>query len=51
MLIVRKDHKNTAPNITAELNDHLEKPVSSKTVKGEVHKAGFHERAVIRKPY
>ena len=28
--IARKDHKNTAPKITAELNDHLEKPVSSK---------------------
>ena len=25
--IVRKAHKNTAPKITAELNDHLEKPI------------------------
>ena len=30
--IVRKDHKNTIPKTTAELNDHLENPVSSKTV-------------------
>ena len=28
MWIVRKDHKNTAAKITAELNDHLENPVS-----------------------
>ena len=28
--IVRKDHKNTAPKITAELNHHLQDPVSSK---------------------
>ena len=40
--IVRKDHKNTAPKITAEYNDHLENPVSSKTVRWELHKAGFH---------
>ena len=26
--ILRKDHKNTAPKITAELNDHLENPIS-----------------------
>ena len=27
MQILRKDHKNTAPKITAELNDHLQNPV------------------------
>ena len=32
--IVRKDHKNTALKITAELNEHLMNPVSSKTEKG-----------------
>ena len=37
--IVWKDHKNTALKITPELNDYLEKPVSSKTVKKELHKA------------
>ena len=31
--IVRKDPKNIAPKITAELNDHLENPVSSKAVR------------------
>ena len=30
--LVRTDHKNRAPKIIAELNDHLENPVSSKTV-------------------
>ena len=51
MWIVRKDHKNTTLKITAELNDHLENPVFSKTVRRELHKVGFHERAAIRKPY
>ena len=46
-----KDHKNTASKIAAELNDHLEKPVSSKTVRVEMHQVGFHRRAAIRKPY
>ena len=49
--IVRKDHKNTPSKITAELNDHLKGPVSSKNGKRELHKAGFHRRAAIRKPY
>ena len=31
--IVWKDHKNTAPKIIVELNDHLDNPVSSKTVR------------------
>ena len=31
--LVWKGHKNTAPKITAGLNDHLENPVSSKTVR------------------
>ena len=36
MPIVYKDHKNTAPKISAELNDHLENPVYSKTVRKEL---------------
>ena len=44
--IVRKDYMNTAPKITAELNDHLEN-----TARRELHKAGFLGRAVTRKPY
>ena len=49
--IVRQDHKNTAPKMTAELNDHLENPISSKTVRKELHKAGFHRTAAIKKQY
>ena len=49
--IVRKDHENKAPKITAEFNDHLEKPVSPKTIGRELHKATFHGRATIRKLY
>ena len=49
--IVMKDHKNTAPKITAAFNDHLNNQVSSKTVGMELHKAGFHGRVAIRKPY
>ena len=48
---VWKDHKNTARKITVELNDHLQNPVFSKTIRRELHKAGFHGRAAIRKPY
>ena len=48
--IVREDRKTTAPKITAELNKHLQDPVSTKTVRRELHKSGFHGRAGIRKP-
>ena len=47
--IVWKDHKNIAPKITTVFNDNLENPISSKTVRRELHKAGFHGRATIRK--
>ena len=47
--IVRKNHKNT--KITAELNDHLETPVSSEKKRKELHKVRFYKRAAIRKPY
>ena len=39
--IIRKDYKNTA----------LKKPGSLKAVRRELHKAGFHDRAAVRKPY
>ena len=42
MRIVWKDHKNTAPKITVELKDHIENPVSSKSVRRELYKAEFH---------
>ena len=48
--IVREDRKTTAPKITAELNEHLKNPVSTKTVRRELHKSGFYGRAAIRKP-
>ena len=48
--IVRKDHQNTAPKVTAELNDHLENPVSSKTVRRELHRVRFHGSVTMRKP-
>lgn len=44
--IVRKD---TNPNITVELNGNVENPVSSKTVRMELYKAGFHRRDAIKK--
>ncbi|KAF2368727.1 Homeobox domain-like, partial [Trinorchestia longiramus] len=31
--IVREDRKTTAPKLTAELNEHLQNPVSTKTVR------------------
>ena len=34
--IVRKNHKNTAPKITADPNDLHENPVSSKTVRRRI---------------
>ena len=40
--IIRKEHKNTAWKITAELNDHLQIPVFSEFVRRELHKAGFY---------
>ena len=39
--IVRKDYKNTASKMTAELNDHLEDPVFLKIVRRELHKNGY----------
>ena len=45
--IVKNDPKNTVPKITADLNDHFEIPVPSKTVRKEPHKAGFQGTAAI----
>jgi hypothetical protein len=36
--------------VTAELNIHLQDPVSTKTVQRELHKSNIHGRAVIAKP-
>ena len=45
--IVWKDHKTTGLKITVELNDHLENTVSLKTVRRELHKAGFHRCGML----
>ena len=47
---MKRNHRTTSPKIAAELNDHFENSVSTKTIRRELHKAGFHERAAIRKP-
>ena len=49
--VVWNDHKYSAPKITEELNEHLANSVSSKTVRRELHKAGFYRKAAIRKTY
>jgi hypothetical protein len=36
--------------MTAQLNIHLEDPVSTKTVRHELHKSDIHGRAAIAKP-
>jgi hypothetical protein len=36
--------------VTAELNVHLENPVSTKTVRREIYKSNIHGRASIAKP-
>jgi hypothetical protein len=47
--IVSKNNIITA-QVTAELNIHLEDPVSTKTVRHELHKSNIHDRAAIAKP-
>jgi hypothetical protein len=46
---VSKNHRTTA-QMTAELNIHDEDPVSTKTVRCELHKSNIHSRAAIAKP-
>ena len=48
--IVSKKHKTTAAQLTAELNVPLNSPVSTKTVRRELHRVNFHGRAAIAKP-
>jgi hypothetical protein len=48
--IVLKNHATTAAQVTAELNIHLEGPVSAKTVRHELHKSNIHGRAATAKP-
>jgi len=48
--IVSKKHKTTAAQITAELNVHLNSPVSTRTVRRELHRVNIHGRAAVAKP-
>jgi transposase len=47
---VLKNHRTTAAQVTAELNSHLEDPLSTKTVQYEHNKSNIHSRASIAKP-
>ncbi|GBM10607.1 Transposable element Tcb1 transposase [Araneus ventricosus] len=48
--IVARKHKQSLSEITSEMNSHLQDPVSSKTVKRELHAANIYGRVAIRKP-
>jgi hypothetical protein len=48
--ILSKNLRTTAAQVTAELNIHPEDPVSTKTVRLQLHKSNIHGRAVIAKP-
>ena len=48
--IVSKNHRTTAALVTAELNIHLGDPVSTKTVRCELHRSNIHGRAAIANP-
>jgi guanylate kinase len=45
-----KNHRNAAAQVTAELNILFEDPVSTKTVRRELHKSGTDSRDAIAKP-
>jgi hypothetical protein len=45
-----KNHRNTAAQVTAELNIQPEDPVSTKTARSEPHKSNIHGEAAIAKP-
>jgi transposase len=42
-----KNHTTTAAQVTAELNIHLEDPISTKTVRRELHKSNIHGTAAV----
>ncbi|PNF32883.1 hypothetical protein B7P43_G01837 [Cryptotermes secundus] len=46
----QKSTLTNATQVTAELNIHLEDPISTKTVQCELHKSSIHSRAAIAKP-
>jgi hypothetical protein len=50
--IVSKSHTTTAAQVTGQrkLNIHFEDPVSTKTLRRELHKSNIHGRAATAKP-
>lgn len=46
----KRNRRKTAPEIAAELNATLPKPISVSTVKRRLQKAGLHGRIALRKP-
>jgi transposase len=50
--IVSKNHRTTAAQVTAELDIHLDDPLSTKTVRRKLHKSSSHcsGKAAIAKP-
>jgi transposase len=48
--IVSRNHTTTAAQVKAELNIHLENPISTKSVRRELHKSNIHGWAAIAKP-
>jgi hypothetical protein len=49
-IVSKNDRTTAAPVNAAELNIHPEGPVSTKTVRRELHKSNIHGRAAIAKP-
>jgi hypothetical protein len=47
--IVSKNDRTTAAQVRAELNVHLEEPVSTKKVRLELHKSNIQVRAAVAK--
>lgn len=45
---VAKHHRTITVKVFAELNIRLNSPVSTKTVRREPHKAGYHGKAAVR---
>jgi hypothetical protein len=45
-----KNHRNFSAKVTAELNIHLEDPVSTKPFRRELHKSNIHSGVAIAKP-
>ena len=47
---VGRKHRTTAAKVTTELYQHMNSQVSTKTVRCDLNKAGYHGRAAIREP-